>query len=375
MSLTSAATKQLQDLPGPSQSKVTRGQKRKNTDSKKTSQIPKKIKSKPLIMKWVEKKFHHDISIPPVESDKDKEQSTRTALSYFYDFFSEKCIDLIVEQTNLYSFQETGTPLNVDRNVIKAFIGIQLLMGIIELPAITDYWSKRFRQHSIAEVMPLKKFLKIRRFIHFVNNEEKDEDAFFKVRPIAELIRQNCMKVPPEKKYSIDEMMIPYKGSKAGSRKQYMPKKPCKWGFKLFVRSGVSGIVYDFLPYCGTSSFQNIVFNQREEAMTFSAQVVLALCKSIQDPPLSTVFCDNFFSSLPLLIYLRKEFGILVLGTIRKNRTMNAPILSEKEVMKKDRGWYEEFSDNKKKIVLVQWRDSKPVLLTSTYVSTDPVRI
>lgn len=326
-------------------------------------------------MKWEKSQFCRNVTIPPCrfEADPNAEPDDRTALSYFYDFFSEECFDLIVHETNLYSMQLSGTPLNVDKNAIKGFIGIQLLMGIIDLPAITDFWSRRFRQQTIADVMSLKKFLKIRRFIHFANNEDQDDDPFFKIRPIAELVRRNCINVPPEKKYSVDEMMVPYKGSKAGSKKQYMPKKPCKWGFKLFVRSGISGIVYDFFPYCGSSSFRGIDFTPKEEAMSFSAQIVLALCKSIQDPPLSTVFCDNFFTSLSMMVYLREEFGILALGTIRANRTSKAPLLSEKEIKKKGRGWYEEYSDNKKNIALIQWMDSKPVLLTSTFVSADPV--
>ena len=32
---------------------------------------------------------------------------------------------------------------------------------------------------------------------------------------------------------------------------QYNPKKPVKYDFKNFVHSGSSGIMYDFLIYCG----------------------------------------------------------------------------------------------------------------------------
>ena len=30
------------------------------------------------------------------------------------------------------------------------------------------------------------------------------------------------------------------------STKRYMPKKPTKWGYKLWCRAGISGFVYDF---------------------------------------------------------------------------------------------------------------------------------
>ena len=54
-------------------------------------------------------------------------------------------------------------------------------------------------------------------------------------------------KIPQEVHLSVDEMMVPYKGKKAGNLRQYLNKKPKKWGFKFFVLSGVSGMVYDFL--------------------------------------------------------------------------------------------------------------------------------
>lgn len=67
----------------------------------------------------------------------------------------------------------------------------------------------------------------------------ENSDRYFKIRPVMEKIRQNCLKTEEEEQYSIDEMMMPYKGKKAGNRRQYLPNKPKKWGFKNFVRAGV----------------------------------------------------------------------------------------------------------------------------------------
>ena len=43
--------------------------------------------------------------------------------------------------------------------------------------------------------------------------------------------------------------MVPFKGKSL--LRQYMPKKPQKWEFKLRGRSGVSGFLYDFDIYQG----------------------------------------------------------------------------------------------------------------------------
>ncbi|XP_072377857.1 uncharacterized protein [Diabrotica undecimpunctata] len=173
------------------------------------------------------------------------------------------------------------------------------------MPAYTDYWSRNLRYDKIANIMQLKLYQQLRRNLHFTNNEEKNNDRYFKIRPVMEMIRKNCLKIEEEKKMSVDEMMVAYKGKKAGCRRQYMPKKPKKWGFELFVRCGVSGIVYDFLPYEGDDTFRDGYFTDDKESFGFCAKTVLALCQTIKSPKCCMVYFDNFFCSPSLVHYLR----------------------------------------------------------------------
>lgn len=46
---------------------------------------------------------------------------------------------MVVEQMNLYHFQLKGILLNVTTNEMKYFIAINLLMGVVDMPAYTDY--------------------------------------------------------------------------------------------------------------------------------------------------------------------------------------------------------------------------------------------
>ena len=48
-------------------------------------------------------------------------------------------MDLVVENTNLYSVQKTRKNVNTNREEIKNFIGMNMLMGIIKLPQYFDY--------------------------------------------------------------------------------------------------------------------------------------------------------------------------------------------------------------------------------------------
>ena len=56
-----------------------------------------------------------------------------------------------------------------------------------------------------------------------------------------------------QEEYSaVDEIMIPFKGR--SGIKQYMRKKPHKWGFKLWGRAGACGTLLEFecagVPVC-----------------------------------------------------------------------------------------------------------------------------
>lgn len=125
--------------------------------------------------------------------------------------------------------------------------------------------------------MYLKRYQLIRRHLHFVNKTMDDGDKYFKVRPVIEQIRQNCLKQQKkETKFSKDEMMIAYKGTTAKHEiKQYMKDKPNKWGFKNYVKAGVSGIIYDFVLYGGDDTFRNHKFSEEELSLGFGAQVVI----------------------------------------------------------------------------------------------------
>ncbi|XP_039278470.1 uncharacterized protein LOC120350124 isoform X2 [Nilaparvata lugens] len=197
--------------------------------------------------KWKKTHFGGEAAITDPEFPHPERHET--PYHYFKYFFDDALIDLIVENTNLYSTQESGKCLGINKYDIMDFLAIELLMGVVQMPSYTDYWSGNLRFDKIANIMPLKRYQSIRRFLHFANNEHMNDDRYYKIRPVLEHIRQKCVSLEQEKKNSIDEMMIPYKGTRAGSRSQYMKNKPTKLGFKLYVRASISGIIHDFIIY------------------------------------------------------------------------------------------------------------------------------
>ena len=73
----------------------------------------------------------------------------------------------------------------------------------------------------------------------------EDFNKCYKIQPLVDYIREKFFEaVIPETYVAVDEQVIPFKG--ASSLKRCLPKKPKKWGYKLWALAGVSGYVYTF---------------------------------------------------------------------------------------------------------------------------------
>ncbi|XP_065679060.1 piggyBac transposable element-derived protein 3-like [Hydra vulgaris] len=217
-------------------------------------------------------------------------------------------------------------------------------MSIIQLSHQRLYWSNETRIPNIADVMTSKQFEIIKRYLHFSDNSKSlpsnhpNYDKLFKVRPLIQLILTNIKNIPQEESHSIDEQILPTKGR--SFLRQYLPKKPHKWGIKVWARCGVSGIVYDFETYCG-----KCLLNKNElPGLLMEGNVVYRLTQSLPSGVNYKIFFDNYFSSIDIL-WLLKEKNFLAVATIRKDRLKDA---------------------SKK------WYDNNIVQLISNYVGNEP---
>lgn len=75
----------------------------------------------------------------PGPSDEAKEQET--PLDYLYMLLGPDIFHYIAEQTNIYAAQK-GMPLvTVTSAEIAAFMGVNIAMGIVDLPSVREYWN------------------------------------------------------------------------------------------------------------------------------------------------------------------------------------------------------------------------------------------
>ena len=184
-------------------------------------------------------------------------------LETFQLFFTATLVNLVVEQTNLYASQVLGERASswkdVTENDILAFLGFAILMGVNQLPALVHYWRKDpiFHYSPIADRISRDRFLEIWRFLHFADNtilpdrSDPGYDRLGKIRPVISAVEQACRSnYHGSRDQSIDEAMIAFKG--CSSMKQYMPKKPTKRGFKVWVRAdSENGYVCQLECYTG----------------------------------------------------------------------------------------------------------------------------
>uniref|UniRef100_A0A3B4G8X8 PiggyBac transposable element-derived protein domain-containing protein n=1 Tax=Pundamilia nyererei TaxID=303518 RepID=A0A3B4G8X8_9CICH len=158
----------------------------------------------------------------------------QSPFQYFKMLFTDEMIDHIAYHTNLYSAQELGDTIKTSPKEIEDFLAILLFMGVFNFPSLEDYW--HHESLIISSAMRVKTDLK-------------------KIRPLFDMLREQCLQIPSTNKHSVDEVMVAYKGTRAGNLRQYIANKPDEWGFKVFCRASSSGIIHDLvrdLPHSST---------------------------------------------------------------------------------------------------------------------------
>ena len=175
------------------------------------------------------------MGLPPTSSATLKDPSD---YRYFRYYFNQELLDLIVYQSNLYAVQQNSNkPLGLTLHELEQFIGTVLYMVCASLPNSMLHWSKTYRNNNVAEVMFRVRWEEIKRNIHFNDNSvqpsmnEPNFYKMFKIRPLVEHLRKKVRRVPSSEYLCVDEQIVLYKGNHRC--KQYIPKKPKKWGYKI----------------------------------------------------------------------------------------------------------------------------------------------
>lgn len=242
----------------------------------------------------------------------------------FKYFIDETTVRLIVDYTNTRIASE-NVEHRQDREVtideIYAYIGILVLLGVLKKRnvEISDIWCENsgafHRVDFVCATMSRERFQFLSRFITFDDIATREERLqtdrkLFKFREIFNRVRTKCLTaydVGPH--VSVDEHLYPFRGHFMA--RQYMPKKPAKYGMKIWqLVDSESRYLLNFNIYLGKEGDQI--------TKGLGEKVVLELSSPINRTG-RNITCDNFFTSKALALKLW-ENGLTLVGTIRANR-------------------------------------------------------
>jgi hypothetical protein len=293
-------------------------------------------------------------------------------LDYFLLLVRPGIFQSMVIETNRYAEQCQLAAGRQDNNWVpttesemRAYIGMNVVMGIHVLPELHHYWASDdfLGVPAVNRVMTRMRFEKLSHYFHLNDNATAVErgqpgyDPLHKIRPLLEALSQTFPQCyVPRKELSIDEAMVAFKGK--SFMKQYLPAKPTKWGFKVWtLAESHTGYVSRIQVYTGRRA--------EPSANGLGYDVVMHLTEPYQMQG-RHIYFDNFFSSPKLLEDLSAR-NTYACGTVRQNRK-GLPMEIRKPA-KMQRG--SSVKMQKGNVVVAVWRDNRDVRVICT--NTDPI--
>lgn len=186
------------------------------------SEVAEDVDDEPSSLQWLsrgqrksEKPFKG-----PTPGPKQPVSATNSPLHVFYEICPESIFELIEnDYIPIYIARRQNTDLvwtekvfqSVTAEVMKAYVGIRMIMGIDQKTSTEDYWSTNpsLRNIRISETMSRRTFKLIQRYFH-INDPFKDpsrladlekakqiskKDQLYKVSTLLEAVRQNSIRL------------------------------------------------------------------------------------------------------------------------------------------------------------------------------------
>ena len=224
-------------------------------------------------------------------------------VDFFKLFFTQELIAALVLFTNTYAHVHIPhAPYYGDRNgawvdttpeETYKFLGLVIMMGLIHLPKIRDYWSIRplFHGNWARKFIPSRRrFQRLLTFFKVVDPfAEQQNDRLKKVRFLYEYMQERFKThYSPGQCVSVDERIVRSKGRFIF--RQYMPKKPVKWGTKIWALcDSITGYCFNFSKYTGQEM-------QGQTDVGLTTRVVTHLTEPLRKQGY-VIYTDNYYTS------------------------------------------------------------------------------
>lgn len=250
----------------------------------------------------------------------------RTPLEYWSALFTDDVLQIVLKYTNeeIARFRpdtavgdKEAYQRPVGMNELKAFIGILYLLGACKNGHVSakEFWGNEFGIPLCKASMSYHRFQFISCKIRFddknTRRERRVSDNLAPVREIWDIFIKNCeLNYSPSEFLTIDEQLLGFRGK--FSARVYIKSKPARYGLKIVsMNDAKTSYMVTALPYIGR------VPAERDESVP--SYYVRVLSEPIHNTN-RTITCDNWFTSVEIFTKMNEEFGITMVGTLRKNK-------------------------------------------------------
>lgn len=82
-----------------------------------------------------------------------EERCEFTPYMYFKQFITDDMIQLVADQTNLFSVQKEGKSVNTNVKEIEQVLGMYMFMGLVQMLTVSAYWEIETKYPKAADVV------------------------------------------------------------------------------------------------------------------------------------------------------------------------------------------------------------------------------
>ena len=247
---------------------------------------------------------------------------------------------------------------------MKAFVGLILNMGLVQVPEIREYWSRHetLNISFFRRIFSRDRFLQIFWSLHV--GEINGPTRRSKIQGFIDLILPLFQRFfTPSRALSIDEAMIAYRGRIFF--RQYIRGKPTPWGIKAYVLSDSgTGYLYSVVIYYGRET----ELIDRPD-LNHTTRVVLTLMEPIANMGYD-LYTDRFYTSPTLALELA-SINTTLTGTAMANRKDMPQAVKQKK--KRKRGEVNTYQ--KRNMVVTEWTDKRTIITLTTKHSNKMIDI
>lgn len=302
---------------------------RKVTNKKPKTTVPVSAENTFFISKdetkWEKVPFPQTASEVTVNHDFDKlnipeNLPADTVIDFFKLFFTDDICEEIVKWTNMAAirfYKSNDDWKMVNKEELHAFFGLLITAGHMKScnENYRNFWHPFYGSTIFKATMGVNRFEQLLRFIRFddkyTRSERRKTDKLCPIRNIWEQVTANFKKYYiPSQNLTIDEQLMPCRCR--CSFIQFMPKKPDKYGIKIFwICDAQTAYPLQGFVYTGK--------NGDKRSVDLARTVVETLCESFYGTN-RNITTDNYFTSYPLAKSLLSK-GLKLIGTLKKNKT------------------------------------------------------